>query len=642
MANIQYRSDIDGLRAVAVLAVLGFHAFPSLFPGGFVGVDIFFVISGYLITSILLQDSKQSGIRISTFYAKRILRIFPALILVLASCLFFGWYTLLGSEYMQLGKHILSGAGFASNVVLWFESNYFDNASVSKPLLHLWSLGIEEQFYIVWPLALAVCVRLRRPFGKWLVAALLISLVYSCIMVMQDRTASFYSPFSRAWELLAGSLLAYLPFTGRKLPAVCVHSSASLFGLALIVLSIAGLDASDRFPGLLAVPPVLGAALLIAANPMGTVHARILSNAWMVRVGRISYPLYLWHWPLLSFATILLAKTPSWHIRLYCLLAALALAFFTFECIEKPVRKLPRRLSIGLLCAGMLFLALLGKNILDRDGLASIRYKTIIALNTDAQKDFIDWEKSGLITEKSCEIPFQFPGRSYCLTRYPERPPTAAVIGDSHAFHAYWGLAQALGQEGENLTAIGRGACIPFMGFSRGADEDKCQPHMDQMMTYAVASPNIKKVFLIFRGRYLPNTASKESAMQFRDGLERTLNTLKQSGKRVYYFLPVVEAGFDPRLCLGGLPFGRNPPNTCVLSRSSDALNADLLRSEISVVLSKHPEVRVIDPNAFLCEADACKVVRDGHTMFKDENHISYAGSLFLGQAMLERIMAAD
>ncbi|RFO98674.1 acyltransferase [Rhodoferax lacus] len=638
MAPIPYRPDIDGLRAIAVLLVIGFHAFPDLFPGGFVGVDIFFVISGFLITSILLLDSQGSGIQILRFYAKRILRIFPALILVLGSCIVFGWYTLLGDEYMQLGKHIFSGALFVSNLTLWFESNYFDNASVTKPLLHLWSLGIEEQFYIVWPFALAMCVRRNLPTTKWLGAVILVSLAYSCVLVFQNPTAGFYSPLSRAWELLAGAMLANFQHTKSRFVFMLSRPFLAWIGFALVAVSVVVLRASDRFPGALAVPAVLGTTLLIAANPAGSLNARILSNSWMAGLGKISYPLYLWHWPLLSFATIILSGTPAWYVRLALVLASFVLALLTYQLLEKPVRTLPRKLSIGLLLGCMVVLALLGRNILDREGLADIRLKSMVALGPDAQHDFVDWEKSGLITEASCEIPFQFPGRSYCVKKHPALAPTAVVLGDSHAFHAYWGLAEVLDETGDNLIGIGRGACVPFLDYAQGDDSDQCQPHINHMIAYAADNPEIKKVFLIFRGRYLPNSASPASVRQFHDGLERTLVRLLDAGKLVYYFLPVVETGFEPRFCLGNLPFGRRAPQSCELSRSADAFHSVLLRKEAMAVLTQHPGVHVIDPNDFLCSGDSCPVVRAGHSMFKDENHLSYPGSLYLAHALQSAI----
>ncbi len=633
MTTLEYRADVDGLRAVAVMAVIGFHAFPSLFPGGFVGVDVFFVISGYLITRILLRESDGAGLRIGSFYARRIVRIFPALALVLATCLFAGWHTLLAAEYKQLGKHVLAGAGFVSNLVLWLEAGYFDAVSESKPLLHLWSLGIEEQFYIFWPLALIILTRHSRAPLLWLVAVLLCSLLYAGVVVRWDRTEAFYSPLPRAWELMAGATLGSLQHNRHVALSKLNHRYAPWAGLLLIVVSVFFLEAKDLFPGFWALLPVLGTALLIGTSPSSWVHSRLLAHPVMVGIGLISYPLYLWHWPLLSFGRIIYAGEPPWLIRLALVVSSVVLAIATYFFVEIPVRKMPRRWAIGLLVTLAATLVVIGKNVYDRDGL-DFRYKKMIVVDGESERDFVDWEKTGLITQSTCKIPFQFPGREYCLTRHAERPPTAALIGDSHAFHAYWGVAEALDLLGDNLTLIGRGACVPLYNYSRGRDEDHCQPHMNTMLTYAADAPNIRKVILVFRGRYLPNEADTSAQAQFAASLDITLSRLLKAGKTVHYVLPVVEPGFDPRLCLGSLPFGRKAPMSCQLSRSADNEKTSLLRGIVRTTLEKYPDVKLLDPNDYLCDSDVCPVIREGLPMFKDENHISYSGSLFLGEKM--------
>ena len=207
-----YRSDIDGLRALAVLSVVLFHTFPEILPGGFTGVDVFFVISGFLISTILYSNLATGRFSMLDFYGRRIRRIFPALILVLASCYALGWFVLLPDEYAQLGKHMAGGAGFVQNFVLWGESGYFDNAAETKPLLHLWSLGIEEQFYIVWPILLWIGYRLRLNLLSLTLLIAIISFVLNIrgINITKDLTATFYSPQTRFWELLIGATAAYL------------------------------------------------------------------------------------------------------------------------------------------------------------------------------------------------------------------------------------------------------------------------------------------------------------------------------------------------------------------------------------------------------------------------------------------------
>ncbi len=639
MTKLHYRPDVDGLRAIAVLAVLGFHAFPTLFPGGFIGVDVFFVISGYLITRILLQESQDVGIRISRFYARRIVRIFPALILVLAASLFVGWHTLLAGEYKQLGKHVFAGAGFVSNLALWFEAGYFDAASESKPLLHLWSLGIEEQFYIFWPLALVAFTQYRRSLPLWVGAMLLCSLCYSGLVVWHDRTQAFYSPLPRAWELLVGAVLGYLQHSNKQAVLIRLNGPATAWvGLLLLVGSVFFLRSSDLFPGFWALLPVIGSVLLLAGIPSAWVNSRLLAHPAMVNIGLISYPLYLWHWPLISFASIICSGQPSLGVRIALLATSFLLAATTYYLVEKPIQKLARKgvkkLVLTLLVAMMVLLGLMGKNVYDRDGLERIRYKTLIGLDAASQKEFVEWEHSGLITQSNCKIPFQFPGREYCLTKHVELPPTAALIGDSHAFHAYWGIAEAMEKIDENLILIGRGACVPLIDYSRGRDEDRCQPHMNSMLTYAAEAPNIRKIILVFRGRYLPNEADIQTQNRFQSSLDRTLSRLLANGKKVYYFLPVIEPGFDPRLCLGNLPFGRQSPMHCDISRTHDSEKTVLLRSIVMTVMKKYPSVQVMDPNNYLCDGDVCPVIRNSHSMFKDENHLSYSGSLFLGTTM--------
>jgi peptidoglycan/LPS O-acetylase OafA/YrhL len=210
LSHPKYRADIDGLRAIAVLAVVIFHAFPDLVKGGFIGVDIFFVISGYLISTIIFENLDKDTFSFSEFYTRRIKRIFPALILVLVTCYIFGWFILLPEEFKRLGKHITAGAGFISNIIFWREADYFDNAADTKPLLHLWSLGIEEQFYIVWPLLLWLSWKCKLNLLKITTVIAIVSFVLNLKGIKQDAIATFYAPHTRFWELLSGSLLAWV------------------------------------------------------------------------------------------------------------------------------------------------------------------------------------------------------------------------------------------------------------------------------------------------------------------------------------------------------------------------------------------------------------------------------------------------
>lgn len=375
----KYRPDIDGLRALAVLLVVGFHAFPGWVHGGFIGVDVFFVISGFLISGIIYENLDKGEFTFREFYARRIRRIFPALLLVMTACFAVGWLSLLAGEYKQLSKHIAGGASFISNFVLWQESGYFDNSSNTKPLLHLWSLGIEEQFYIVWPLLLWLAWKRKFNFFAVTLAIAVGSFYLNIEGVKQDRIATFYSPLTRFWELMCGGLLAWVTiykkasYAGFKQQAdsilvsaiyrnkeveegVALANLSAFMGLALLAWGFVKINEDFSFPGVWALIPVTAAVLIISAGPKAWINSKILSTKLVVWFGLISYPLYLWHWPLLSFAWIVEGGLPSRGIRIAAVVIAVGLAWFTMRFIEKPFRSGNKRVGVkvatlcGLMC----------------------------------------------------------------------------------------------------------------------------------------------------------------------------------------------------------------------------------------------------------------------------------------------------
>jgi len=331
-----YRPDIDGLRAFAVLSVVLYHAFPNVLRGGYVGVDVFFVISGFLISSILFEEITEDRFSLTAFYGRRIRRIFPALAACLAAVLAYGFVVLIPFELAQLGKHVFFGAGFLSNIALWSEVGYFDSAASLKPLLHLWSLGVEEQFYILWPALLWITFRIKASVGRLLTALFLLSFVTNIVLSTSSPSADFYLPISRFWEFLAGAGLAW-----RRdiLISPNVRSWISLAGLAALLMSAALLTAGMAFPGWPAMLPVAGAVALILAGPKTAVNRIVFSNRAAVFIGLISYPLYIWHWPLISFALVVRmekALTPLMSIALVAL--SFFLAWATYRFIEYPIR----------------------------------------------------------------------------------------------------------------------------------------------------------------------------------------------------------------------------------------------------------------------------------------------------------------
>ena len=381
-----YRADIDGLRAIAVLSVLGFHAFPTVFKSGFIGVDIFFVISGFLISTIIFNGLASGSFSFLDFYGRRIKRIFPALLLVLVCSFVIGWFVLLPEELKQLGKHIAVGAGFGSNFVLLSESGYFDNLSDAKPLLHLWSLGIEEQFYLIWPLVLFFAWKMNKNFFAIIALIGAISFILNVSRIHQHAVSVFYEPQSRFWELLIGSALAYMMLHQSRFSSwLNVHGHTrrnflSLSGVVLLTLAYFLLTKNKRFPGWWALLPTLGAALMIGAGSGAWLNRVLLSNRFLVWIGLISFPLYLWHWPLLSFARIMQNETPSFEVRAAALCLSVVLAWLTFVLVEKPIRhkRTTNLTSTKFICNAfktpvllmflMLFTGLLGYNAYSRDG----------------------------------------------------------------------------------------------------------------------------------------------------------------------------------------------------------------------------------------------------------------------------------
>ena len=374
MSSSDYRDDIDGLRALAVSAVVLHHAFPALAPGGFVGVDVFFVISGYLISAILLHELRNGSFSLRAFYARRIRRIFPALTLVLIGCYAFGWVSLYADEYGKLGRHIAHGAGFVSNFAFWQEGGYFDQAAETKPLNHLWSLGIEEQFYIAWPLILWAAWQVWRKPLALAMAILAGSFVFNLYLAQSDTIADFYSPLSRVWELLVGAALSFAvrPAWQRNFGSARVREilaqAGPVVGFVLILFSIWAFDKIDPYPGWRALLPTLGAALILTG-----------SNAWFNRavlsckparwIGLISYSLYLWHWPLLAFARVVSPKISDLAI-VGLVLLAVALAQLSYVLVEVPVRRWkPLSLRVGLLILPLALIGFAGYNAHARDGL---------------------------------------------------------------------------------------------------------------------------------------------------------------------------------------------------------------------------------------------------------------------------------
>ena len=354
-----YRADIDGLRAVSILLVVGYHAQSWLLPGGFIGVDVFFVISGFLITRIILTEVDDGTFALAKFYARRIRRIFPALVVVLAASYLIGWVILLPDEFSLLGESIAAGVAFVSNLFLLRQASYFAPDAADNPLLHLWSLGIEEQFYIFWPLILlTIFGTKRRRF--WMTAIAAVSFGVSLLIFLGYKEWSFYSPASRAWELLVGGIIAERSIGQGGIASFRSPRADNLLatiGILAVVGATIGLDRNSLFPGLYALLPVLGAALIIL-SPNSPVNRILLSNPVAVLLGKISYPLYLWHWPLLVYLQIVRNGVPNVAEIWATVIVAVVLSWLTFQFVEKPIRQ--KRNAVALASFGLIAVGIVG------------------------------------------------------------------------------------------------------------------------------------------------------------------------------------------------------------------------------------------------------------------------------------------
>lgn len=462
----RYRPDIDGLRALAILAVMAFHAFPDMVRGGFVGVDVFFVISGFLISGIVLDHLKSNDFSFIDFYKRRIKRLLPALLTVLLFCGGAGWIILSPEEYKQLGKHLAGGAGFISNFVLWTEAGYFDKFSESKPLLHLWSLGIEEQFYMIWPLLLVLLWRCRWPLLPLIFILGLISFGLNIYLIHQHTALTFYLPFTRFWELLAGALLAQNARRSQPLfnhlPAALKHLEAAL-GLSLVLLAIVWLKKDFSFPGWWAALPVAGTALLIHAGPITLLHRKVLAHPLLVAIGTISYPLYLWHWPLLTGLRLMDIDPPSVYARSLALALSVGLAWLTYRYIEKPVRfgRFGTTAILRLLIVALVMIGGAGFAIYRSHGVPE-RFPEILrnftAYTFDQQRD---WRAASCYLYAEAD---HFENPEACIEA--GRAPLVFLWGDSHAAALYPGLKQLQQTHNFRIAQLTASGCPPSLTWS--------------------------------------------------------------------------------------------------------------------------------------------------------------------------------
>jgi peptidoglycan/LPS O-acetylase OafA/YrhL len=625
-----YRADIDGLRALAVLGVVIFHAFPSVLPAGFVGVDVFFVISGFLISTIIFNGLRTSTFSFSDFYLRRIRRIFPALVTVLLFCFVLGWFTLAAEEYAELGLHIASGAAFITNFVLWKSDGYFDAAAETKPLLHLWSLAIEEQFYIVWPFLTFLMWKFKRSVLAIILFILLASFAFNIASVQSDSVASYYSPFTRFWEILFGVLIAHLALFRPEFLKNIQASSANkitLIATLLLGLGLAFISKSSQFPGWWAALPVIATGLFIMAGPQANINRTILSHRFLVWVGLISFPLYLWHWPLLTFARVLSRAEPSSALIVGIIALSFALSWLTFKWIEKPLRHGAKGgLKAASLCVTVFIVGAIGYNSFDREGLE------FRAADQNFKKTGYDW-RTGYRFEQCflVDVVNQQTGFADLCAGDPKSTlPKLMIWGDSHGASIYPGFQRKSKELGFDLAQFTVSGCPPVVDFSV-----QRRPHcrrLNQFVLQHIAQyPPDVLILSAFWSMY--DGQNQWSKLEL-DDLRKTVIELKTLGvKKIILFghLPVHREN-QTKIARRLLTENKALRSEETLLKQSRAFEAPLRE------LAKAHNISFVSPIELLCNPEGCLLSSDQKSVIPlawDAGHLTEVGSvLLLNQAL--------
>ena len=660
-------------------AVIAFHAFPKTLPGGFLGVDVFFVISGFLISGMILDAIREGRFSLLDFYLRRARRIVPALLTMLSCITLLAALVLMPDEMERFGSNVTAGALFVPNLVLAREQGYFDPAAIDNPLLHLWSLGVEEQFYLVWPLALMLLLpRMGARNMVFVIAAIIVlSFALHAVMARHAPTAAFYLPFTRFWQLLAGALLAGLatarpvaPHEGgtalspMRRPAWLNHLM-SFAGLALIGAAILAGDVSHAQVSL-ALPVTVGAALFIAAGPDALPNRTLFSWRPVVYVGLISYPLYLWHWPPLSFLHLMELNegTLGRILRVGAVLFAFAASALTYHLVELPIRRRKDLRRIGVRLLGGL-------------GAAAVAGVAVAASGGLPQRTTLDhnpfYRTAEMRREDRCSEIYGQPEAllkaAFCVRNDYEHEPEIVLLGDSHSNMFVSGV-QAVYPLASTLQ-IGASACpylrnTEYWNDSRKSWRQVCPPLTE--VAYRAVGPATRLVILAarmpgyiaspeeyaatydytspkhFQSPLFPGASPPET---WRLALMRDLRLLLAADREVVLVLPVPALDFSPRTCVRFRPIERwmDEPDAdaCSVPRAEvEAAHAES-RALIARVVREiaDPDLHVVDPADALCDAHRCRAVIGGHLMYIDDNHLSPDGSRYVWERIQPRNLRA-
>jgi len=646
MKHLKYREDIDALRGIAVALVVIYHAFPYLIPGGFIGVDIFFVISGYLITSIMLLSIRNNEFSLATFYARRIRRLFPALLTVLTFTLLVGWLILFPDEYKQLGEHVSKSVIFWLNFTLIDEVGYFDIESHYKPLLHLWTLSVEEQYYLIWPLLLLVFLKFSK-YPVYLFGLVTVASLFANLYFASDYTQeTYYHTFTRFWQLSAGSLLAViLSNTEPK-----QNRPMFIFGVIIIVLSASIINSEVVYPSYWAILPVLGAVMVILAN------TQLPTYMGFSKLGLISYPLYLWHWVLISFVYIYLGRQPSTFTLMVAILMSFLLSYLTCRYIERLRYK---KKSTPYLIISLVLVGVVGLYIKTQSGMpernhisyfvdSSIQFKRLPAKDDTCLEYSEQWLKGK-------------PLFNYCRSQNINRDRLIAIVGDSHSHVLFPGIANLADKSGYGTILLANSSCPPFKGFMWGSNSKEiaeCQIKTDQILKILEFDERIARVIIATRG---PVYIHGEVKGKFTESsVEESMSTLKNNDltyksyfegmavtikkieaiphiNAMFYLLENPELDFLPKDVI------HRPFDYMAVSTNRNYVQRDLYLKRMSVYRNnlekiKSSKLTYLDPMDVLCDKKKCYSNIEDKFLYADDDHFSVFGSYFIMKYFKEAI----
>ena len=644
-----YRPDIDGLRAIAILTVVFFHTFPEFCPGGFIGVDIIFVISGFLISGIIFKKLEKENFSFTDFYFRRIRRIFPALIFLLIGITIAGCILLAPPELRLLVRQICWGAFFGENIYLIKSTGgYWDQATEMMPLMHLWTLAVEEQFYIFYPLICVILFKIKK-----LVSALVILTLLSFFSVyfFKDNTIlNFYSLHTRFWELACGGLLAFYINKNNFLSTLSLakQNLSSFSGILLVTIGLVITNEQDKFPGIITLFPVLG-TLLILIGQNSIFNKSILSHRLVVFVGLISYTWYLWHWPPLAFSRIILGgDIPGFGARIILIFVGLLIAIISYFFVENPIRKMKATLRLSISLSVILFFVFAsGTTIRLMKGLPQRLDKAQQLVLESADNNFP--HTTDYCLEKYGKGSLD--AYSFC---YAEKGKTAeiAILGDSHGRHLLRGLFAGTSKGIVFLGMKGTPAIKNVFEVTAEPNyikKGQGQSMLDKAFDKILNDPKIKTVILASRwnlflnspglyswlndNRVEPNdyTKREEALKLFMTDWLKQLQTHK---KNVMIILNTPEFPFTVYSCYRPI-FSLDK---CGVSQKEATAATSKVNEIIKGISSKFTNVEVIDPTNIVCKNGYCSLVNNGKAVYRDENHLTSYGSTLIAPAILEKL----